>query len=142
MTLQSTDSHQKAIAAGLQLQQALNSAADALKTIANIVPSLFPTNESSQTSVGAVSPPETKGDATTTPAPPSSKRKRKEKEPGAPEKPLTAYHLYAKETKDQIKQAMGGQPSANEVILEVNRRWKELSDELKKVISIAYLLIT
>ena len=131
MVSQSTDSHQKAVAAGSQLQQALNSAAAALTTIANIVPSLFlPTDSQQSTSSTSL---DTTREKPAISAPSSNKRKRKEKEPGAPEKPLTAYHLYAKENKDQVKEAMGGQPTANEVILEVNRKWKELSDELKKV---------
>jgi hypothetical protein len=133
MTSQSSDSHQKAIAAGLQLQQALNSAADALKTIANIVPSLFPTDSSTSTRPAPSTSPDAAREGYSVTAPASNKRKRKDKVPGAPEKPLSAYHLYAKEAKDQIKQTMGGQPSANDVIQEVNRRWKELSEELKKV---------
>jgi hypothetical protein len=65
--------------------------------------------------------------------PSSNKRKRKDKDPDAPEKPPSAYHLYAKEKRDEIKAAMAGTPSGNDVVLEINRRWKELTDELKKV---------
>jgi hypothetical protein len=131
---QSSDSQQKAIAAGVQLQEALNSAADALKTIANIVPALFPTHQSPQKRPStSQSSPDDAPEKPSVSAPSSAKRKRKEKEAGAPEKPLSAYHLYAKEAKDQIKEAMGGQATANEVIQEVNQRWKELGDELRKV---------
>jgi hypothetical protein len=70
-------------------------------------------------------------------APASNKRKRKEKDPDAPEKPPSAYHLYAKEKRDEIKQAMDGAPTANDVIHEINRRWKELADDLKKVVHIS-----
>jgi hypothetical protein len=130
-----TDPHEKAVAAGRQLQEALVSASEALKTIAGIMPTLFSQSGSSIASdsnfpkAPSVSVPEPPSSAPTT-----NKRKRKEKEPGAPEKPLAAYHLFASpEKKEQIKQALGGDATGNDVIQEINRLWKEMSDTLKKV---------
>jgi hypothetical protein len=130
-----TDPHEKAIAAGLQLQEALVSASEALKTIAGFMPALFSQDGNAIASDTNISkaPSANRTEASTT-APTSNKRKRKEKEPGAPEKPLTAYHLFAsKDKKDQIKQALGVDATGNDVIQEINRLWKEMSDTLKKV---------
>src|SRR2546423_14482941 len=135
MSANISDPRVKAMAAGRQLQDALLSASDALKTIAGIVPSLFPPNNSG--SLGALlvpSPTETRRSDAAGATPSSNKRKRKEKDPGAPEKPPSAYHIYAKEKQDEIKEALGGAPSAADVIHEINRRWKELADDLKKVV--------
>src|SRR5271163_4746787 len=133
-----SDPQQKAIEAGHQLQQALVSASEALKTIATVLPSLFPENEGS-TKISTVPPkpstltPHSAPNETAAAAPNPNKRKRREKDPNAPEKPPSAYHLFAKEARDEVKQALGGAPSANDVIGEINRRWKETSDVLKKV---------
>lgn len=135
MSAKASDPREKTMAAGRQLEAALLSASEALKTIAGIVPSLFPANNSSSVSapIGPSSTDSGPNDtAGTTPA--TNKRKRKEKDPDAPEKPPSAYHIYAKEKRDEIKQVMGGTPSANDVIHEINRRWKELAEDLKKVI--------
>jgi hypothetical protein len=130
-----TDPHEKAVAAGRQLQEALVSASEALKTIAGMMPSLFSQSgtsiapNSNIPKAASVSAPEASSSAPT-----SNKRKRKEKEPGAPEKPSTAYHLFAsKEKKEQIKQVLGGDATGNDVIQELNRLWKEMSETLKKV---------
>lgn len=141
MPPKASDLHEKAVTAGTQLREALISASEALKTIADIVPTLYSSTETTNTS--APSKPKQKPATSISPeveqtntavAPPSSnKRKRKEKDPDAPEKPPSAYHLYAKEKRDEIKAAMPGTPSGNDVVLEINRRWKELADELKKV---------
>jgi transcriptional regulator HMO1 len=135
------DPRAKARAAGVQLQEALVSVSDALKTIANIVPSLFPVDDTLSKSVSAkpLSPYINQGDHFASP-PTSNKRKRKERDPDAPEKPPSAYHLFAKEWKDQVKQSMGGQPSPSDVLHEVNRLWKELGDELKEVLDAMYEL--
>jgi len=135
MSANVSDPRAKAMAASRQLQEALLSASDALKTIAGIVPRLFPPNDSG--SLGALLAPNSTEIGRTEAAgatPSSNKRKRKEKDPHAPEKPPSAYHIYAKEKRDEIKEAMGGVPSATDVIHEINRRWKELADDLKKVL--------
>jgi len=127
-TRMSTDAQRKAIAAGAQLQQALESAADALKIIASAIPTLFPQDTRMPL------PFAPKGSAATVqPTSTPHKRKRKEKNPDAPDKPVSAYHLWSKENKDRIKASMPGVPSASEVVSEVNRLWKELADGVKKV---------
>ena len=129
-----SDPREKAVAAGHQLQEALLSASEALKTIAGIVPSLFPKTEGSAAPRYTITTsPDINRTESVIAAPTSNKRKRKEKDPDAPEKPLSAYHLYAKDKREEIKQSMGGLPAANDVIHEINRRWKEMSDDLKKV---------
>jgi len=125
-----SEPQQKAIEASHRLQQALLSASEALKTIATVLPGLFPENETPPKSSTAVNTTQNES-ATATPNP--NKRKRREKDPNAPEKPPSAYHLFAKEARDEAKQALGGAPSANDVIAEINRRWKDMSDALKKV---------
>jgi len=126
----STDAQRKAIAAGAQLQQALESAADALKIIATAIPTLFPQDPR------MLLPSAPKGSAATVQAASTPhQRKRKEKNPDAPDKPVSAYHLWSKENKDRIKASMPGVPSASEVVSEANRVWKELSDGVKKVCS-------
>jgi HMG (high mobility group) box len=124
----STDAEGKAIAAGAQLQQALQSAADALKTIASALPFLLP--QRAQAPVLSSGP--TVAISTETMSAPH-KRKRKEKDPEAPEKPVSAYHLWSKGNRDRIKASMPGDPSASDVLTELNRLWKGLADEAKKV---------
>ena len=141
MPPKTSDLQEKAATAGSQLREALMSASEALKTIADIVPTLYPSTGAP--SGPASSKPKQKSTTSTSPEveqtnnavvlPSSNKRKRKDKDPDAPEKPPSAYHLYAKEKRDEIKAAMAGTPSGNDVVLEINRRWKELTDELKKV---------
>ena len=116
------------------------SASNALKTIADIVPTLYPstgatsgTAPSKPTRKPTTTSPEVDQTNSATATPVSNKRKRKEKDPDAPEKPPSAYHLYAKDKRDEIKASMPGTPSGNDVVLEINRRWKDLADELKKV---------
>jgi hypothetical protein len=130
-----TDPHEKAVAAGRQLQEALVSASEALKTIAGMMPALFSQSGSPVAPDSNIAkPPTVSVPERSSSAPTSNKRKRKEKEPGAPEKPSTAYHLFAsQDKKEQIKQALGGDASGNDVIQEINRLWKEMSDTLKKV---------
>lgn len=132
MTPKSSDAREKATAAGVQLKQALMSASEALKTIAEIVPSLFSHNEQT-TAPKPTTSTSPKVDQTEPVPTASNKRKRKEKDPDAPDKPPSAYHLYAKENRDQIRASMPGQPTANDVVHEINRTWKGLSEELKKV---------
>lgn len=122
-----SDPHEKIAAVGAQLRQALLSASEALKTIAEIAPSLFPQSDSSATL------PSVSSTQANTQQPQSNKRKRRERDPDAPEKPLSAYHLYAKEKRDEIRASMPGTPSANDVIHEINRVWKGLSEEMKRV---------
>jgi hypothetical protein len=67
------------------------------------------------------------------------KRVKKEKDPNAPKKPLTAAFLYAQHARPIIKQDLeaalqpGGQIEKNAVQIEVNKRWNELPEEEKEV---------
>jgi len=124
----SADAQRKAVAAGGQLRQALESAADALKTIASAMPTLFPQDPR----ISLPSAPK-RFAATMETTSTLHKRKRKEKDPDAPDKPVSAYHLWSKENKDRIKASMPGDPSASEVVSELNRLWKDLADPVKKV---------
>jgi hypothetical protein len=135
-----SDPHEKALAAGAQLQEALLTAAKALTTIADIVPNLFPeaAGSAAPQRAASLSPVVNRRvialkDDTSDTTPQSNKRKRTQKDPDAPEKPLSAYHLYAKEKREQVKNTMGSASSASDVVHEINRMWKDLSDELKKV---------
>jgi HMG-box domain len=133
MAPKSSDPREKTIAAGHQLQQALLSASEALRKIAEHVPSLFPKDEGSTAENPTVASL-TEANHNEPEGIPTNKRKRREKDPEAPEKPPSAYHLYAKEKRDQVKEAIGGTPSGTDVVHEINRLWKGLADELKKVI--------
>ena len=137
MVPKSSDPETKTVDALARLQQALYSISEALKIIAESIPSLLPSTKDSV----AHQPHTSETSDTNQPelaiaAPSSNKRKRKEKDPDAPEKPSSAYHLYAKEKREQIKAEMGGTPTGNDILHELNRQWKELSDELKKVCSV------
>jgi hypothetical protein len=145
MAPKASDPHQKTLAAGIQLQEAMLMAAKALTTIAGILPDLFPddtgsiipqrTTSSSPVAIRNVSIlKDDSADAT----PPSNKRKRKEKDPDAPEKPLSAYHLYAKEKREEVKNALGAESSGTDVLLAINRAWKELSEDLRKVWNVCF----
>jgi len=133
-----SDPQQKAIEAGNQLQQALVSVSEALKTIATVLPSLFPENDGS-TKISNAAPTSSTLAAnsasteTAAAAANPNKRKRREKDPNAPEKPPSAYHLFIKEAREEVRQALGGNPSANDIVAEINRRWKDMNDVLKKV---------
>ena len=137
MAANSSDPREKTIAATVQLRDALVKITGALETIIDAIPSLLPPAE--ETTATRAPRPTTsvslevnhQGESSVPPT--SNKRKRKEKDPDAPEKPASAYHLYVKEKRDEIKAAMPGQPSGNEVVQEINRLWKGLSEELKKV---------
>ncbi|KAF1831591.1 hypothetical protein BDW02DRAFT_504843 [Decorospora gaudefroyi] len=66
------------------------------------------------------------------------KRAKKEKDPNAPKKPLTAAFLYHQHARPIVKAdleaalAPGAQIEKNAVQLEVNKRWNELPDEEKE----------
>ena len=67
------------------------------------------------------------------------KREKKEKDPNAPKKPLTAAFLYHQHARPIVKADLeaalppGGQIEKNAVQIEVNKRWNELSEEEKEV---------
>ena len=137
MATNSSNPREKTITATVQLRDALLKITGALETIIDAIPRLLPPAEET-TAAGAPRPTTSarlelnhQGESSVPPT--SNKRKRKEKDPDAPEKPASAYHLYIKEKRDQIRAAMPGQPSGNEVVQEINRLWKGLSEELKKV---------
>jgi HMG (high mobility group) box len=130
---------EKVLAASQQLQEALVSAAEALKTIADIIPGLaeavgfsLPQPTASSTPLSNRRVPVLK-DQSADATPASNKRKRNQKNPDAPDRPLSAYHLYAKEKREQVKSSLGADASGSDVVHEINRLWKELSDDFKKV---------
>jgi hypothetical protein len=120
---------QKASVAGAQLKTALESAADAFKTIASVIPSILP-QDLRPASVSSGGPIATSAKTTSS----ANKRKREDRDPGAPEKPITAYRLWTKENKDRVKASMAGITSASEVVAELNRLWKDVGDAVKKVV--------
>ena len=67
------------------------------------------------------------------------KREKKEKDPNAPKKPLTAAFLYAQTARPIVRQdleaALGPDQKLepNAVNLEVNKRWNEMPEEEKEV---------
>lgn len=66
------------------------------------------------------------------------KRTRKEKDPNAPKRPLTAYFLYSHHARDIIKQDLrdannGQEPKSQEVQDEATRRWNAMVPDEKKV---------
>lgn len=136
MTTNSSDPRGKTIAATVQLRDALVKITGALEAIIDAIPSLLP---SAEETAAAGAPRHTTSNSLEvnhqgeSNVPPTNKRKRKEKDPDAPEKPASAYHLYMKEKRDEIKATMPGQPTGNDVVQELNRLWKGLSEELKKV---------
>jgi transcriptional regulator HMO1 len=60
------------------------------------------------------------------------KRQRKEKDPNAPKRPLTAYFLYATQARPAVKTMMPTS-SAKEVNDEILRRWTTMPDGEKIV---------
>jgi hypothetical protein len=74
------------------------------------------------------------------------KRAKKEKDPNAPKKPLTAAFLYAQSARPIIKQDLeaalqpGQQIEKNAVQIEVNKRWNELPEEQKEASLFHYSL--
>lgn len=71
------------------------------------------------------------------------KREKKEKDPNAPKKPLTAAFLYAQTARPivrgDLEAALGPDQKLepNAVNLEVNKRWNEMTEEDKEVTSCA-----
>jgi hypothetical protein len=67
------------------------------------------------------------------------KREKKERDPNAPKKPLTAAFLYAQTARPIVRQDLeaalepGGILEKNAVNLEVNKRWNSLDDDAKEV---------
>jgi hypothetical protein len=67
------------------------------------------------------------------------KREKKEKDPNAPKKPLTAAFLYAQNARPVVRQdletalAPEGKLEPNAVNIEVNKRWNEMPEEEKEV---------
>jgi hypothetical protein len=70
------------------------------------------------------------------PAPGKRKRQKREVDPNAPRKPMTAYFRYAAQARQQIRKEREGaslEPLSNsEVTTEIARRWQTLSDDDKK----------
>lgn len=77
-------------------------------------------------------------------APEAGKKKRKraekkEKDPNAPKRPLTAAFLFAKQARPIVRKDLedalepGQKLEANAVNLEVNKRWNEMPEEDKEV---------
>jgi hypothetical protein len=76
------------------------------------------------------------------------KREKKEKDPNAPKKPLTAAFLYAQTARPivrgDLEAALGPDQKLepNAVNLEVNKRWNEMTEEDKEVRSCAIVCTT
>src|SRR5271154_6029839 len=114
MATVSPDPAQKANEAAAQLCTAMLSAAQALQAIAEVVPTLFPGPEiHSDWKRTASADPEAVHAVNGLPT--SKKRKRTVKDPDAPEKPPSAYHLFYKENKNDIKTSMSSDTPSNEV---------------------------
>lgn len=59
------------------------------------------------------------------------KKKRKARDPNMPKQPKSAYILFSMDKRDQVKQETGG--NNREVVVELAKRWKALSDKEKQV---------
>jgi hypothetical protein len=60
------------------------------------------------------------------------KRVKKEKDPDAPKRPLTAFFLFSTNARERVKEDLIN-PSPVEVNNEILRRWNEMDDEQKQV---------
>jgi carbamoylphosphate synthase small subunit len=60
------------------------------------------------------------------------KRAKKEKDPNAPKRPLTAFFLFSTNARERVKEDLDN-PTPVQVNDEVLRRWREMDDEGKKV---------
>lgn len=61
------------------------------------------------------------------------KRVKKERDPNAPKRPLTAFFLYSTYARPEVKKEMGDETSPVDVNNEILKRWKGMSNEEKEV---------
>ena len=61
------------------------------------------------------------------------KRPKKEKDPNAPKRPLTAFFLFSTRARDHIKGDLGADATPVEINNEILRRWNEMDAAQKEV---------
>jgi len=59
------------------------------------------------------------------------KATKKKKDPNAPKRGLSAYNYFMKENREPIKSKMGDKVSNADLMAEIGKQWKELSDRKK-----------
>ena len=67
------------------------------------------------------------------------KRAKKEKDPNAPKRPLTAYFLYSTHARPEVKKDLGDSATPVEVNNEILKRWKEMAADKKEVCPNAFM---
>jgi hypothetical protein len=70
------------------------------------------------------------------------KRVKKEKDPNAPKRPLTAFFLFSTHARSLVKSDLG--PTGTPVLVndEILRRWKAMDEAGKKVLFLIYKLLS
>lgn len=63
---------------------------------------------------------------------------KKEKDPNAPKRPLTAFFLFSGMARDHVREDLGANASPVEVNAEILRRWSAM-DETQKMVSLHFL---
>merc|ERR1719162_288995 len=61
-----------------------------------------------------------------------TKTKKKKKDPNAPKHPTSAYLYFCTENRALIKSTMADSTTQKELLTEIGRQWKELSDKKKQ----------
>lgn len=61
------------------------------------------------------------------------KRIKKEKDPNAPKRPLTAFFLFSTRAREHIKRDLGQTATPVEINNEILRRWNDMSEDDKEV---------
>ena len=64
------------------------------------------------------------------------KKPKKEKDPNAPKRPLTAFFLYSQSARPIVKSDVPEGTKASEVNEEILRRWNEMGEDQKTVSSV------
>ncbi|KAB2624019.1 high mobility group B protein 7-like [Pyrus ussuriensis x Pyrus communis] len=77
-------------------------------------------------------PTERKRSTTTTSQPKTSKRAKKDKDPNAPKRPLTAFFLFMDDFRKSYKEANPDSKGVKMVAKEGGEKWKSMTDEEKK----------
>merc|ERR1712048_654701 len=62
----------------------------------------------------------------------SKKKETKKKDPNAPKKASSAYIFFTTDNREKVKKAMGENTSPQELMTELGRQWRELSEAKKK----------
>ncbi|KAM1084955.1 hypothetical protein ACFX13_010961 [Malus domestica] len=77
-------------------------------------------------------PADRKRSTTTTSQPKTSKRAKKDKDPNAPKRPLTAFFLFMDDFRKSYKEANPDSKGVKMVAKEGGEKWKSMTDEEKK----------